>query len=134
MKTCKICGKEFVKKGNNQIFCSVSCRWKDEYRIKLEKKKAKQQHRPPQPCAYCQKLFVPKSYKVKYCSHECFYKAMLKRQIDRRRSIRPKADVMTIVKCPKCEKTRLEQGRYDRAAREFCQECKVEISKYAEGL
>lgn len=136
MKTCESCGKEFKPTGYNQKYCSIKCQRKAADRRKTERKRAIP--KIPQPCAYCNETFTPKSYKVKYCSEECARRAMYKRQTESRKGLFSKGGVITtLVKCPSCGGTRLEEGRYDRAARSFCFPCRELIEKLyrcAEGM
>lgn len=71
-RKCKLCGKEFLAKRYNQIYCSSECR--EEARLERESRRY-QETRKPRKCEWCGREFLPKHGSCKYCSSECRKKA-----------------------------------------------------------
>ncbi len=82
---CRQCGKKFKpkKKASYAYFCSVKCRNRFYYELKLAKKE-------PTPCVVCKKP-IKKKHPRKYCSETCKKKVnkqkKLKKLVDARREL-----------------------------------------------
>ena len=73
IKTCIICGKEFVTKRADKIVCSPECstkRRRDTSRFWRENHKKPKELKKP-TCHICGKAFVPAYQCQKYCSEKC---------------------------------------------------------------
>lgn len=65
---CPSCQRSFLKKKNNQIYCSIKCR-KKKWRYKAER----------MTCLGCQRLFLTKHSLETHCSRKCYRKMANKR-------------------------------------------------------
>ena len=75
---CKNCGKEFIKTGSNQKYCSTKCKQRYYYHnpsihAKKYKKTKNNQNTTIQPkkCKTCGEEFIPTDLRQKYCSINC---------------------------------------------------------------
>lgn len=81
-RVCPICGDQFEKTSNVQIYCSRKC-----YNIKDNKLRKDNHHSKIKPliCLVCGKEFIPSihSYsRQKYCSHNCSVKSQIKSDLN----------------------------------------------------
>lgn len=85
MKTCQVCGKEFLAAYGSEKFCSKECR--DVHRNEIARAKFKIEYIPKIPkavkCIFCGSEFVPRraGTQAKYCSEECKNKAKYEAEI-----------------------------------------------------
>lgn len=77
IKTCPICGGEFIVSSKHIIYCSDLCLKK----AKTKKGKPITSKSKVKECKGCSKLFQTDRYNPdqKYCSQECYYKSVMKK-------------------------------------------------------
>lgn len=71
MATCRWCGQEFVKHGQN-VYCSDECR-RERARVESRKYSVAKKQLVPRQCKCCGKVFVPEygNKKRVFCSDKC---------------------------------------------------------------
>lgn len=80
-KVCPICGKEFVQKVGNQIYCSIKCKKKANNRnARLRYAKRVSEDVYKLKCRHCGEIFNSTVPTRKYCSPHCHNQAVLNRK------------------------------------------------------
>lgn len=107
VKTCKVCGKEFVPVCMNQKCCSSECSAENLRKLhdkhNGERRKTNIKHgamkaKYPKRCEWCGKEFLAVTRRVRFCSAECSYKAEQRKRELRFREMYP---VRVCVECGK---------------------------------
>lgn len=92
IKTCPICGEEFLSNVGSRKYCSERC---SRIKINLYRKERYRRLQPimKKACPFCGKEFEP-AYRFQiYCSHECYYKASQLNRALKRRALKRKAQI-----------------------------------------
>lgn len=92
---CKYCDKEFKPVNKQQKYCTQSCRYKNQMKVKKERT-TKRQKNKKLICGVCKKEFTPEAVNQLYCCDECKHIAKLNQQ--RKNTAKRKAmDKMSII-------------------------------------
>lgn len=87
---CKICGKKFTRKYNNEKYCSSECKnIAKKQQMKLISSKTYTQNKKNTShktsiCKYCGKPFIKQHGNQKYCSKKCAHNRKLEQNADAR--------------------------------------------------
>lgn len=57
-RTCPVCGKEFLFKVHNQIYCSAKCRHRQEWLVKSQQKAQKRPNPKQSLCWTCARAYA----------------------------------------------------------------------------
>lgn len=74
-KICPVCGKVFVGRKWNAVYCSIECQKKRANKDNQQKYRVEHRTHPfirERVCDVCGKPFVAKSFNQKYCGHDCY--------------------------------------------------------------
>ena len=59
---CRQCGRPFVRRGGNHVFCSERCAAEHRFGERV--------------CVICGGSFIPKKATMRYCSRDCYLRAV----------------------------------------------------------
>ena len=118
-KICPMCGKEFERTCNSQVYCSKECRKRADNRATQRWKKRRKEPLAVRACEECGKPFMPKRSNAACCSKEC-YEARQRRvwreyaEIHRKQAVY----IKTCEECGRTFETKNPQVKY------CCVECR----------
>lgn len=118
-KICPICGKEFERTSNNQVYCSIECKKKAAVQATRSWKQRKKEPLAEMVCEECGKTFMPKRANAACCSKEC-YEARQRKKWREYSDLRRKQAfyINTCAECKKTFETKNPQVKY------CCAECR----------